>query len=144
MLLALQREEPVHIGTNSEAMLTKLNVMLGHARDRDTVKLYDDQGRMRLGGHVSPLHAPTPFKKKWHQQKDGDLWEQMHHTIKGRGHASIKGKKVKGHATASMVEAGEVSAEDKDGNDWADLAAGKGTSTCNTLATMAKKIQPQK
>ena len=94
---------------------------------------------MKLGGRTSPLHAETPFKRKWSQQQDGDLWEQMHESIQSRGHSSIRAKKVKGHATAAMIEAGIVNPEDKDGNDWVDKAAGKGTDKYSKLATVARK-----
>ena len=60
--------------------------------------------------------------------------------MQSRGHASIRVKKVKGHATAAMLEAGLVEPEDKDGNDWADAAAGKGTNKFSRLATMARKF----
>jgi len=64
----------------------------------------------------------------------------MNESVQSRGHASIKVKKVKGHAIAAMMEAGLVEPEDKDGNDWADAAAGKGTDKFSRLATMARKF----
>ena len=66
---------------------------------------------------MSPLHADTPFRRKGHQQHDGDLLEQMHKSIKSRGYASVKTKMAKGHAAVAMVETGEVESEDKEGNE---------------------------
>ena len=86
-----------------------------------------------------PLHAKTPFKRKLSQQQDGDLWEQMHESIQSSGHSSIRAKKVRGHATAAMIEVGIVNPQDKDDNDWADEAAGKGTDKDSKLATVARK-----
>ena len=140
MLLAMLREIPIHIGTDSQAMLTKLQQMLEHAASKEQAELYTHDGRMKLGGNASPLQSETPFKKHWHQQQDGDLWEIMNESIQSRGHESIKAKKVKGHATEAMIEAGLVEPEDKDGNDWADAAAGRGTNKFSRLATMARQI----
>ena len=140
MLLAMLREEPIHIGTDSQAMLTKLQQMLDHAKDKEKAELHTKEGKMKIGGKVSPLHAETPFRRKWHQQQDGDLWECMHESIQSRNHSSIEAKKVKGHATEAMVEAKLVEPEDKDGNDWADTAAGKGTHKFSPLATIARKF----
>ena len=53
--------------------------------------------------------------------------------------SSVRAKKVKGHATDAVIEAGLVKPEDKDGNDWADKAAGKGTDNFSKLATVARK-----
>ena len=63
----------------------------------------------------------------------------MHESIQSRGHSSIRAKKVKGHATVAMIEAGTVNPEDKDGNNWTDRAAGTGTDKHTTLATVARK-----
>ena len=64
MLLAMLREIPIHIGTDSQAMLTKLQQMLDHAASKEKAELYTSDGRMKLGGKISPLHKDTPFKKK--------------------------------------------------------------------------------
>ena len=56
-----------------------------------------------------------------------------------RRHESIRATKVKGHATDAMIEAGVERPADKDGNDWADSAAGKGTCKYSEVATMARK-----
>ena len=139
MLLAMLREAPIHIGTDSQAMLTKVQQILNHASSKEQAELHTSDGMMKLGGHISPLHAETPLKKQWAQQQDGDLWEQMHESIQSRGHSSMRAKKVKGHETDTMIEAGLVKPEDKDGNDWADRAAGKGIDKSSRLATVARK-----
>ena len=80
-MLAMLREIPIHIGTDSQAMLTKLQQILEHAASKEKAELYTHDGRMRIGGKISPLHAETPFKKRWHQQQDGDLWEIMNESV---------------------------------------------------------------
>ena len=94
MLLSRLREAPIHIGTDNQAMLTKLERMLNHASNKKQAELHTRDGRMKLGGHISPLHAETQFKKQWSQQQDGDLWEQVHESIQNRGHSSMRANKV--------------------------------------------------
>lgn len=57
------REVPMHIGSDSQAMLLKLNAMLEHARNKENATLYDEDGSMRLGWHISPLHARNAFQE---------------------------------------------------------------------------------
>ena len=59
-------------------------------------------------------------------QKDGDLWELLHETIKAKGPHTFLATKVKGHATDQMVAENEVKPEDKIGNDHADNVANEG------------------
>ena len=63
----------------------------------------------------------------------------MHESIRSRGHEDIRGRKFEGLAIAAMLEAGIVKPEDKDGNDWAKVAAGEGTHKHIEIATMARK-----
>ena len=141
MLLAMLREVPIHIGTDSQAMLTKLHQILDHAASKEKAELYTSDGKDEAWGEdLTAAQGDARSRKGWHQQEDGDLWEMMNESIQSRGHASIKAKKVKGHATEAMIEAGIVEPEDKDGNDWADAAAGKGTDKFTSLATMARKF----
>ena len=59
--------------------------------------------------------------------KDGDLWKMFQDFVAWRGPWSVWLSKVKGHATQEQVERGAVKAEDKEGNDLSDEAAGEGS-----------------
>ena len=54
---------------------------------------------------------------------DGDLLACIARMVRYRGSASVKVSKVKGHAADVVVVGGRVRAEDKEGNDAADIAA---------------------
>ena len=51
------------------------------------------------------------------------MWE----ALLTRGPHNVTWEKAKGHATAKHIEMGLATAETKDGNDWADHYATKGT-----------------
>ena len=51
------------------------------------------------------------------------MWE----ALLTRGPHSVTWEKVKGHATSKHIEMGLATAETKEGNDWADHYATKGT-----------------
>eukprot|EP00973_Karenia_brevis_P029452 4062813-Karenia_brevis.AAC.1 len=59
-------------------------------------------------------------------QSDGDLWEHFYNAVRAKGPQSVCISKMQGRATAEQVQAGDVRAVDKDGNDKADEAADKG------------------
>ena len=90
-------------------------------------KLYDDDGAIKLGGKISPLHRPSPWKRPWKLTKDGDLWEQFYKMIGAKSPEAVVFTKVEVHATAKMVEQEGVAKEDKEGNDEADEAAELGS-----------------
>ena len=76
---------------------------------------------------MSWLHRDRPDKKRWSCTKDGDLWEHAQKMMQKKGPESVQTVKVKGHATKEMVERGAVRSIDKEGNDKADEAAGRGS-----------------
>ena len=82
--------------------------------------------KKELGGTMSILHRPTPYKQRWAQMRDGDLWDNVVDLVTQRGPHSVWITKVKGHATKEMVEEGKVELEEKEGNDAADKAADLG------------------
>ena len=55
--------------------------------------------------------------------KDGDLVAIVQHMLTAGGPDTVRVTKVKGHATEVDVEQGRVRADDKVGNDEADVAA---------------------
>ena len=63
---------------------------------------------MMLGGRSSALDRNTPYRKRWTQIRDGDLWELFEQIVKQRGPKSVRITKVKGHATQEMVDEGKA------------------------------------
>ena len=88
-IIALVAPGPVHIGTDSQAMMDTMIKLIG-------------------------WHAETRRKSKWQMKKpwaminDRDLWEQASGIINQRGPASIKLTKVKGHSTEDQGKQGNV------------------------------------
>ena len=54
----------------------------------------------------------------------GNIHKKM---LQCKGPESVNAQQVKGHASQEMVDQGTVTAEDKEGNDYADEAASKGS-----------------
>ena len=125
-ILALLPPRPINIGIDNATVVGKGNEIIQHARRREEEKRTDERGRPLLGGTKSKLYRKTPYKRKWAQTRDGDLWQLFEKLVKQRGPETVKITKVKGHATEEMVEQGKVEAEDKAGNDMADQAADQG------------------
>jgi len=96
-------------------MLSKANKLIAAAEREQKEK---EEGK--------EIKRGNPFGKRWGLQVDGDLWEQAWKALKRRGSGSQKLRKVKGHATATDVELGKATAEDKVGNDTSDKLADKG------------------
>ena len=113
-VMALTRNVPVHMGTDSESMRRKAMKMIELADAWTT----DDRPGWWL--------KKNPFRKPWGLQPDGDLWELAWNAVLQRGPEAQTLSKVKGHATQSQVDEGVVAAEDKEGNDWADDFANRG------------------
>jgi hypothetical protein len=90
---------PVHIGTDSQAMLDKANSVLRNLRKK------------------------KPSKTNWMLVSDGDLWLHFEQAAKAKGPKAIRLTKVKGHITQQQVDDNQHSMEDKLGNDKADEAA---------------------
>jgi len=127
-IVALLAPRPANIAIDNATVVRKGNEIIDHARRKEEEERSRDS-RMILGGSKSGLHRESPYKKKWSQIKDGDLWELFANLVKQRGPKSVRITKVKGHATKEMVEEGRVKAIDKEGNDKADEAAEMGATT---------------
>ena len=69
-ILACQANQPVHIGTDSQAFMDKAKYVISLVRT----------GRMP--------------KRPWSTHKDGDLWEMLHKSIIDKGHHAIRLTKV--------------------------------------------------
>ena len=106
-IFALVAPGPVHIGTNSQAMM-------------DTMK------KLLAWHETTQRKSKWPLKKPWAMVNDGDLWEQASGIVKQRGPSSVKLTKVKGHSTEEQVKEGTVTQEDHKGNNQADSLANKG------------------
>ena len=79
-IIALVAPGPVHIGTDSQAMMETMNKLLAwHETTRRKSK--------------------WPLKKPWAMVNDGDLWEQASGIVRQRGPSSVKLTKEKGHST---------------------------------------------
>ena len=74
-IIALLAPYLVNIGIGNAAVVERGNEIINHLRRQEVEERYDEQGRKRLGGKKSILHRPTPYKQRWAQMKDGDLWE---------------------------------------------------------------------
>jgi ribonuclease HI len=101
-IVALQYIGPVHLGTDSQAFLSKAMML------RDMAK-----------------KGKKP-RRPWNTQRDGDLWEIFDTALIDKNPLSFKASKVKGHATDDMVKEQKVRQADKDGNDAADRIAEEG------------------
>ena len=101
-ILASVANQAVHIGSDSQSFVLKAS----------RIQKMVEEGK-------------TP-RRPWSTQKDGDLWELLYNTLKRKGSWTFKVSKVKGHASDDMVIQGTVNAEDKVGNDQADIAADEG------------------
>ncbi len=98
-IIALAANGPIHIGTDSQAMLDRAQWILKHLR----------KGKRH--------------KTNWQTTPDGDLWHHFEEAARAKGWKSIRITKVKGHATQMQVDGGAVKDCDKAGNDQADQAA---------------------
>ena len=98
-LIALQYPGAVHIGTDSQAFLTKAMML------RDMAK-----------------KSKKP-RRPWSTQPDGDLWEVFYNTLRAKNPLAFRATKVKGHAMDDMITENKVRKVDKDGNDKADRVA---------------------
>lgn len=111
---SLVRRAPIHMGSDSQALITKANIMMDAAR------------RWSYDSGPGRWLRRNPFRKPWGLQPDGDLWQAAWGAILQRGLDNQKLSKVKGHATRKQVEEGTVVEAHKEGNDWADWFADKG------------------
>ena len=121
--MALLSPLTLNIGVDNATVVKRGNEIIDHLSKQEAVERRDAKGREKLGGTLSVLHRPTPYKQGWPQMRDGDLWEVFVDLVRQRGPHTVNITKVKGHATKEMVDQGEVQEKDKQGNDAADVAA---------------------
>ncbi len=114
-LIALMRNIPIMVATDSLSLVNKANAII------QTIKA------QMCNPHWWRTPHRSAFGKPWGLQADGDLWKLVHEAIITRCAHTVAIVKVKGHATAEMVEQGKVKPEDKAGNDSSDTYATKGT-----------------
>ena len=107
-LIAMLPNKAVNIGSDSLATVRKGNATIEHQKQRSYTRLYDEEGRMMLGGKTSHLHRESPWKRTWQLSKDGDVWEQFHNIVAAKSPHAVRLTKVKGHATEQMVEMGTL------------------------------------
>ena len=116
-LVAVLRQKPAHIGTDSLALVRKGTAYLEHLQARRCTKIKEDDGTLILGGRTSHLHRRAPWRQTWQLMKDGDLWDAFGKAADAKNPNAIKLTKVKGHATWQMVKDGTVKPDDRFGND---------------------------
>ena len=114
VLIAMLRPVPLHLGSDSQAMIDKANFLMNAA------VLW----QLRMG--TNHWTTKNPCKKPWSLQKDGDLWEQFWEASLIRGPRMLRLTKVKGHATLKDIVTGKSTEEHKKGSDMADTAATAG------------------
>ena len=128
-LVGMIPEGGTQMGVDHSAVVGKGTKIITHQRKRAEATLRNQDGGLILGGTSTPLHRESPFKRRWHTMKDGDLWKMFQDFVKWKGPWSVWLSKVKGHATQEQVDNGEVRAEDK-----------KGTTSRTKLREEAPKI----
>ena len=126
-MVATLADKATHFGTDNLGVIRRTNAILEHMKQREETILEEEDGTLRLGGEVSHLHKEHPWKRPYDYMANGDLWQHFSRMIFAKGHKAVRSSKVKGHATEEMIEEGVVRKVDKDGNDQADAAAGKGS-----------------
>ena len=69
-IIAMLSERPVHLGTDSLALVKKGTAILEHQQSRNEAKLKEQNGALILGGTTSHLHLDSPWKQNWKLVKD--------------------------------------------------------------------------
>lgn len=115
-VMAVVRNVPIYMATDSERMRQQAVKMMGAARTwtKDTREYRWLRG--------------CPFKTHWGGglQADGDLWELAWQAVLERGPDAQIICIAKGHSTQQHIDSGLATVEQKEGNDWADTSADKG------------------
>ena len=143
-LIAMLRQKPVRIGTDSLALVRKGTAYLEHMKARRATTLKGEDGTLILGGRTSRLHRRTPWRQRWELMKDGDLWQEFGRIAETENPNATKLSKVKGHATWQMISDGKVKAEDAYGNNKSDQAADKGVALEQPRLTKISKHYAKK
>ena len=113
-LIAMLRPIPLHIATDSAALIHKAEYLM------------DAAAIWQLTTMTQNRTTKNPCGKPWGLQKDGDLWERFWAASLLRGPRTLKLTKVKGHTTIKDVEEGTITHELRKGNDFSDTAADNG------------------
>ena len=127
-IIAILAPQAVTIAIDNANVVKIGNEIIEHAKRRENEERHKGERHM-LGGRSSALHRSTPYRNRWTQIRDGDLWELFEQLVKQRGPKSVRITKVKRHDAQEMVDEGKVRAEDKEGNEKADEAADMGATT---------------
>ena len=114
LLIAMLRPIPLHIATDSAALITKAE------------QLMDAAVIWQLSTTAQNRTTKNPCGKPWGLQKDGDLWERFWAASLLRGPRTLRLTKVKGHTTLKDQEEGKITAEQRQGNAFSDTAADAG------------------
>ena len=61
-LIAMLRKRPVHIGTDSLALVRQGTTYLEHLQAINETKIKEEDGTLILGGRTSHLHRKTPWR----------------------------------------------------------------------------------
>ena len=63
-------KQAAHAGIDNLAVVKTGTRIIKHDEERAKAKLFDNEGAMNLGGHISELHRETPFRRPWDLLKD--------------------------------------------------------------------------
>ena len=119
-ILALGRQGPVHMATDSQSFMNKALWVL------------------------AIIQADQSPKRPWPFHIDGDLWAMYHAHAKSKTPQAIRISKVKGHATDEMVASGCATKTDQDGNHQADLAADEGIELFTSMVVQSSAAWAQR
>ena len=72
-IVAMLAPIATHMGIDNAATIGKRNQIVEHLIKKESTQLRNPRGGLKLGGKISPLHRETPFRRKWHVMRDGDL-----------------------------------------------------------------------
>ena len=125
-MMAMQPKTEINIGIDNATTVQIGNAIIEHQIQKEEAKLYGGDGSLRLGGNISKLHRPSPFKRIWALAKNGDMCFVVVESTLAKGPRAITVTKAKGHATQELVDEGRIDEEHKKGNDGADDGASKG------------------
>ena len=117
LLVAMLRPIPLHIATDSQALIDKATKIM------DAAVLW--QLRMSTGSDHWPMS--NPYGKPWSSQVDGDLWERFWAASLLRRPRMLRLNKAKAHTSIRDIFNGVITEKDRFGNDLSDRAATSGT-----------------
>ena len=101
VLVAMLRPIPLHLASDSQAMIDKANILMNQAI----------LWQLRVG--TEHWTTANPCGRAWGLQKDGDLWERFWAASLLRGPRTLKLTKVKAHCGTKEIENGIITLEEK-------------------------------